>query len=67
MLNLEEREERKKQIGASEIYKLLNFDSELAQDLFELKIGLQDYVELDNDAIVAGNILEEQCLEFYAK
>lgn len=67
MLNFEEREERKKQIGASEIYKLLNFDSEMAQDLFELKIGLQDYVELDNDAIIAGNILEEQCLEFYAK
>lgn len=67
MLSLEEREERRKQIGASEIHILLNFDTETAQDLFELKIGLQDYVELENDAVIAGNILEEQCLEFYAK
>ena len=67
MLSEQEREIRKKQVGASEIHKLLNFDTEAAQDLFDQKVGLQDYPELDNDAIIAGNILEEQCLEYYAK
>lgn len=66
MLSLEEREIRRKQIGASEIYKLFNFDSQEAQDLWELKVGIQDYQELDNDAITAGNILEEDCLKYYA-
>lgn len=67
MLSLEEREIRRKQIGASEIHKLFNFDSQDAQDLWELKIGLQDYSDLDNDAIMAGNILEEECLLYYSK
>ena len=67
MLSLEEREVRRKQIGASEVYKLFNFDSQEAQDLWELKIGLQDYQEIDNDAITAGNILEEECLKYYEK
>ena len=67
MLSAEEREIRKKQVGASEIYKLLNFDTEAVQDLFDQKVGLQPFPELDNDAIIAGNILEEQCLEYYAK
>lgn len=66
MLSLEEREIRRKQLGASEIYKILNFDTQQAQDLFELKIGLQDYIELDNEAITCGNILEEDCLMYYA-
>lgn len=66
MLSLEEREIRRKQIGASEVYKLFNFDSQEAQDLWELKVGIQDYQELDNDAITAGNILEEECLKYYA-
>ena len=65
MLSLEEKQIRKKQIGASEIYKLLNFDNQDCQDLWELKIGLQDYQELDNDAIMAGNILEEDCLKYF--
>lgn len=67
MLSLEEREIRRKQIGASEVYKLLNFDSQEAQDLWELKVGIQDYQDIDNDAITAGNILEEDCLKYYAK
>lgn len=67
MLSAEERETRKHQIGASDIYKLLNFDTEAAQDLYNQKIGLQDYQEINNDAMIAGNILEEQCLEYYAK
>lgn len=66
MLSLEEREIRRKQLGASEVYKLFNFDSQEAQDLWELKVGLQDYQELDSDAITAGNILEEECLKYYA-
>ncbi len=65
MLSLNEREERKKQLGASEIYKILNFDSEDCQRLWALKVGLRDYDVLDNDAITAGNILEEDCLKFY--
>ena len=65
MLSIEEREERKQQIGASEIHKLLNFDTQEAQDLWELKIGMQQYQELDNDAMIAGNILEEDCLKYY--
>lgn len=67
MLSLEEREIRRKQLGASEIYKILNFDTEECQDLWELKIGLQDYQELDNDAITAGNLLEEDCLKYYSQ
>ena len=67
MLSLEEREIRRKQLGASEIYKILNFDSQVAQDLWELKLGLQDYQELENDAITSGNILEEDCLKYYEK
>lgn len=66
MLSIEEREIRRKQLGASEIYKITNFDTQQAQDLFELKVGLQDYIELDNDAITCGNILEEDCLMYYA-
>ena len=65
MQNLEEREIRRSQLGASEIHKILNFDSQVCQDLWELKIGLQDYEELDNDAITSGNILEEDCLKYY--
>ena len=67
MLSLEEREIRRKQLGASEIHKILNFDSQTAQDLWELKLGLQDYEELGNDAITCGNILEEDCLRYYEK
>ena len=65
MLSEQERLERRSQIGASEIYKLLNFDTQQAQDLFDLKMGLKEHVELDNDAITAGNILEEDCLDYY--
>lgn len=67
MLSLEEREIRRKQLGASEIHKILNFDSQAAQDLWELKLGLQAYEELDNDAITSGNILEEDCLKYYER
>lgn len=67
MLSLEEREERRKQLGASEIHKIFNFDSRDCQELWELKVGLRDYEEIDNDAITAGNILEEPCLDYYEK
>lgn len=65
MLSAKEREERKHQIGASEIYILLNFDSQTCQNLWELKVGLQDYQEFSNSAIDCGNILEEDCLKYY--
>ena len=39
MLNNQEREERRKQLGASEIYKLNNFDTLQAQHLWEEKMG----------------------------
>ena len=65
MLSAKEREIRRHQLGASEIYKIFNFDSQECQDLWELKIGLQDYQDLDNEAIEAGNILEEDCLKYY--
>lgn len=65
MLSLEERKIRRKQLGASEIHKTLNFDTQELQDLWELKVGMQDYIDLENDAIIAGNILEEPCLKFY--
>ena len=67
MLSTKEMEERKKQIGASEIYKLLNFDSQECQDLWEIKLGLQKQSEIKNEAITAGNILEEDCLKYYEK
>ena len=43
----------------------MNFDSQECQDLWELKVGLQEYQEIDNDAIISGNILEEDCLRYY--
>lgn len=67
MLSLEEREERRHQLGASEIYKTLNFDTQECQQLWELKVGIRDYEEIDNDAIDAGNILEEPCLDYFEK
>lgn len=67
MLSREEREERKKQIGASEVYKLLNFDNQDCQQLWELKVGLRDYEDINSDAITAGNILEEDGLNYYAE
>lgn len=67
MLSQSEREIRKRQLGASEIHKILNFDSQECQDMWELKIGLQDYQDLDSDAILAGNILEEECLRYFEK
>ena len=67
MLSLEEREERRHQLGASEIHKLMNFDTQECQNLWELKVRLRDYEELDNDAILAGNILEEECLNYFEK
>lgn len=66
MLSPSEREERRKQLGASEIYKILNFDTQECQQLWELKVSIRDYEEIDNDAIDAGNILEEDGLNYYA-
>jgi YqaJ-like viral recombinase domain. len=67
MLNAEQREERKTQIGASEVSKLFNFDTKAAQDLYKEKTGLLEPKELDSKYIQAGNILEEPCISFYLK
>lgn len=65
MITIKEKEERKNTIGASEVHKLYNFDTETCQNLWEEKIGLINLQELDNDDIDAGNILEEDCLDYY--
>lgn len=67
MLSQEQREERKTQIGASEVAKLFNFDTKAAQNLYKEKIGLLEPTELDSIYISAGNILEEPCLKYYLK
>lgn len=67
MLNSQEREERRKQLGASEIYKLSNFDTLQAQYLWEEKMGKRTHEDLDNVHITAGDILEQPCLEYYSK
>ena len=67
MITLREQKERRKTIGASEVHKIFNFDTQQAQDLWELKLGFIDFEELENDSIDAGNILEEQCLDYYSK
>lgn len=65
MLNSEERKLRKKQVGASEVYKLFNFDNQTLQSLYNQKIGVEESVEIDNEYVRAGNILEEDCIKFY--
>lgn len=67
MITNKEMQERKKTIGASEVHKLYNFDTITCQKLWEEKIGLVEREELTGDSIDAGNILEEQCLDFYEK
>ena len=66
MLSFEEREIRKGQLGASEVHKIFNFDTQELQDLWELKVGIQDYKDISSEAITAGNILEEDCLCYYS-
>ncbi|WP_290772503.1 YqaJ viral recombinase family protein [Anaerofustis sp.] len=67
MLNKEEREERRHQLGASEIYKISNFNSLQCQVLWEEKIGISEQKEIDNKHVRAGNILEQPCLDFYGE
>lgn len=65
MITNKEMLERKNTIGASEVHKLYNFDTLTCQKLWEEKVGLVEREELTGDSIDAGNILEEQCLDFY--
>lgn len=67
MLNKEERELRKTQIGASDIHKIFNFDNKGAKDLWKEKVGLLEKEEFTNQYLVAGNLLEEDCLTYYFK
>lgn len=65
MLNKEERELRKTQIGASDIHKIFNFDNKGAYDLWAEKVGLKELSEFENKYMLAGNILEEDCLIYF--
>jgi len=65
MLTEKQREERRSQLGASEVYKIMNFDNLTAKNLWKEKIGLIEVEEFENKHTVAGNILEEDCLKFY--
>lgn len=67
MITVKEIEERKNTVGASEVHKLYNFDTETCQKVWEEKVGISAREELNNDDIDAGNILEEDCLTFYRK
>lgn len=65
MITIQEMNDRRKTIGASEVHFLRNFDTLTAQQLWEEKMGLITHQELEGDSIESGNILEEQCLDFY--
>lgn len=68
MISNEEREERKKCIGGSDIHKIMNFDSALCNELWEEKLGIsenKDSLEY-NMHIIAGNILEEDALKCFS-
>lgn len=67
MINERERKERKKQIGASEIYLLNNFDTKGAINLFNIKTGKEEQKEILNKYVIAGDLLEEDCLKAYEK
>ena len=62
MLSPQEWEERKTQVGASDVPKLFNFDNKGAKDLWKEKTGLIDKPMFENKYTRAGNIIEEPCL-----
>lgn len=65
MLNSEERLLRNKQLGASEIHKIMNFDNKGALDLWKLKLGLIEDDEFSNIYTTIGNLTEEDTLRFF--
>ena len=67
MLNELERNERLNQLGASDMHKLFNFNNKGAQDLWKEKLGLITRDELNTKSVSAGNLLEEDCLNYYFK
>jgi len=67
MLTEKQREERRSQLGASEVYKIMNFDNLTAKNLWKEKIGLIEVEEFENDSMMAGNLLEEDCLKYFFK
>lgn len=64
MLSPADWEERKSQVGASDVPKLFNFDNKGAKDLWKEKIGLIDKPMFENRYTQAGNIIEEPCLMY---
>ncbi len=67
MLNELERNERLNQLGASDMHKLFNFNNKGAQDLWREKIGEITRDEITTKVFTAGNLLEEDCLNYYFK
>lgn len=64
MLTPEEWEQRKQQVGASDVPKLFNFDNLGAKRLWRQKVGLEEIVQFENQYTIAGNITEEPCLQY---
>lgn len=67
MLNAEQWEERRNQVGASDVYYLLNFDNKTPKKLWREKIGELEPSLFENKYTVFGNIVEEPCLQFFFK
>lgn len=65
MLNAEQWEERRNQVGASDVYYLLNFDNKTPKKLWREKTGGSEPSFFENKYTVFGNIVEEPCLKFF--
>ena len=62
MLSPAEWEERKSQIGASDVPKIFNFDNKGAYNLWLEKTGQIEKEQFENKYTNAGNVLEDRCL-----
>ncbi len=67
MLDAKGWEERKTQLGASDMHKIFNFDNKGAKDLWLEKIGELERKQFSNKYTVAGSLIEDDALEFYFK
>lgn len=65
MLDAKGWEERKTQLGASEVYKIFNFNNKGAKDLWREKIGELEREQFSNIYTIAGSIIEDEALKFY--
>lgn len=67
MLSAEQWEERKNQVGASDVHCLLNFDNKTPKNLWREKTGQTEQSFFESKYTVFGNIVEEPCLMFFFK